>query len=169
MNYYAVTKDKKVVENYFISKERGCEFDTLQGKSEWYMIHIGKTSKGWKPLFEAHCNAYNSVEEMIIFFGNRDNIFSFCNEDRRRVTFNQLINELVYWEQTQIENNGTRYFKWYDHGYSGMLEEVKPDDAYDLIMPFDHIDYHNICGDSFFRNGFWRDKNGYNFSDREFL
>ena len=61
-NYYMMTTDKEIVKKYFPNEYEIVDFLYLG-----YEIHIGKRSMGWRPLFQAHKKAYNSVSELLIF------------------------------------------------------------------------------------------------------
>ena len=61
-NYYMITKDKDFVKKYFPN-----EYELTDLPYFGYEVHIGKRSIGWKPLFQGHKKAYNSVSEMIDF------------------------------------------------------------------------------------------------------
>ena len=56
-NFYMMTKSKKLVEKHF-----PYEYEIVDTPYFGYEIHIGKKSFGWKPLFQEHKNAYDSVD-----------------------------------------------------------------------------------------------------------
>ena len=67
-----MTTDKELVKKYFNG-----EYEIVDDPYLGYEIHIGKRSAGWKPLFEAHDNAYTSVSEMLDFVMNHPEIHIF--------------------------------------------------------------------------------------------
>lgn len=165
-----MTKSKKLVEKYF-----PCEYKITDTPYFGYEIHIGKRSAGWKPLFQEHKNAYDSVEGMKEFIKkNRRNIRVF-DEYSREFTLEELEDELITWgEQQEI-----RYMKYIPEGildevFGGkkyLLESTKDD--YDITIPFDHIEYDRLNPyREFYRyenNSYYsKDKDGYDFTRGEF-
>ena len=67
-----MTKSKKLVEKYF-----PYEYEIVDTPYFGYEIHIGKRSCGWKPLFQEHKNAYDSVEGMKESSRNIRKVFVF--------------------------------------------------------------------------------------------
>ena len=67
-----MTKSKKLVEKYF-----PYEYEIVDTPYFGYEIHIGKRSGGWKPLFQEHKNAYDSVEGMKEFIKKYQKKYSY--------------------------------------------------------------------------------------------
>ena len=57
-NFYLFTKNKKMA-----SKHAPYSYQLTDEPELGYAIHIAKTSYGWLPLFQAHKNGIDSVEE----------------------------------------------------------------------------------------------------------
>lgn len=111
-NYYMMTKSKKLVERYF-----PYEYEIVDTPYFGYEIHIGKRSCGWKPLFQEHKNAYDSVTGMKEFIKKHQKSIHIFDEYCREFTLEQLEDELINWgEQQEI-----RYMK---HIPDGVPDEV---------------------------------------------
>ena len=61
-NYYMLSQSKGFAEKYFHG-----EYELTDTPMFGYEIHIGKRSMGWKPLFQEHKHAYDSVEGLVDF------------------------------------------------------------------------------------------------------
>ena len=84
-NFYLFTNNKKYIANMEITDEP--DFG--------YMIYIGKRSAGWLPLFQAHGNTINSIKDYQNLYNTGD--FTIYDEYNRKFTWNQLENELIFW------------------------------------------------------------------------
>lgn len=173
-NYYAITKNKELVEKYF-------PYDYMLTDSPYfgYEIHIGKQSMGWKPLFQAHEHAYNSVKDMLKFFKDHSEDFELYDEYLDMTTLDGLKEKLVDWGERQ-RDRGSRYrfdFSNKKDKYSE-LEPVEDDEPYDVEVPFDHITYDRAYVDARHAAGLdnWRgyyedysrDPDGYDFVKGDF-
>ena len=165
-----MTKSKKLVEKHF-----PYEYEIVDTPYFGYEIHIGKRSCGWKPLFQEHKNAYDSVDGMKEFIKKYQKSIRIFDEYCREFTLEQLEDELINWgEQQEI-----RYMKHIPEGvpdevFGGkkyLIESTKDD--YDITIPFDHMEYEKL--DPYKEH--WRyeskpfykkDKDGYDFATREF-
>lgn len=169
-NFYMMTKNKELVEKHF-----PYEYEIVDVPYFGYEIHIGKRSSGWKPLFQQHKNAYDSVDGMKEFISKNQNSIRIFDEYGREFTLEQLEDELINWgEQQKI-----RYMKYIPEGIPDeilggkkyLVESTKDD--YDITIPFDHIEYEKL--DPYKER--WRyenqsyyskDKDGYDFTNHDF-
>lgn len=169
-NFYMMTANKELVEKHFFS-----EYEIVDTPYFGYEIHIGKRSCGWKPLFQEHKNAYDSVEGMKKFIRNNSNDIRIFDEYNREFSLEELEDELITWgEQQEIH-----YMKHIPEGipdevFGGkkyLVESTKDD--YDITIPFDHTEYEKL---EIERNS-WRyesrshyrkDKDGYDFMKGDF-
>lgn len=166
-NYYMMTTDKKFVEKYF-----PYEYEIVDTPYFGYEIHIGKRSCGWRPLFQEHKNAYNSVEGMKEFIKKHQDNIRIFNEYNEEFTLEQLENELINWGDKQE----IRYMKYIPDGipdeiFGGkkyLIESTKDD--YDITIPFDHIEYEklDVYGDNWHESYYSKDKDGYDFTVGDF-
>lgn len=145
-NYYMMTNNKELVNRYFSG-----EYGIVDSPYLGYEIHIGKRSCGWKPLFQEHRQAYNSVKEMISFIESHSD-FRIFDEYNREFCITGLMEELINWGDQQEKK-----IIHYDD-YVG-----------DIQSPIDHIeiasrDHRNHL----YGIRYWHDKDGYDFTDREF-
>lgn len=147
-NYYAKFTDKKFVTRYFPE-----EFEEVkEGIYSTYLVHIGKRSNGWKPLFQTHPNAYLSVEEMLGFLG--DCAEDILDEYGESYTVDELKQELVDF------NKGLKPVKRFYSDFIGWV-----------TLPIDHTAYFKKTTDPYERRyatDFFNDKDGYNFLIGEF-
>ena len=141
-----MTTDKELVKKYFDG-----EYEIVDDPYLGYEIHIGKRSSGWRPLFEAHEQAYNSVSEMMGFIMNHPEIHIF-NEYGESIAIAQLKEELVDW----AENQEKRMIHYDD--YIGKIQ-----------APIDHVEMNQRDNrNSWLKIRYWHDKDGYDFTDRPF-
>lgn len=142
-NYYMMTTNKELVNKYFPD-----EYGIVDEPYFGYEIHIGKRSCGWKPLFQEHRQAYNSVKEMIDFLKSHSDIRIF-DEYNREFDINGLVEELIDW---------------------GSQQEVKIIHYNDLIgdiqLPIDHVEIASRDHRNYLHGiGYWHDEDGYDFTD----
>ena len=141
-----MTTDKELVQKYFDG-----EYEIVDDPYLGYEIHIGKRSMGWKPLFEAHKKAYNSVSEMLDFIMYHPEIRIF-DEYGKALSIAQLKEELIDWG----ENQKKRIVHYDD--YVG-----------DIQTPIDHVEMDSRDDrDRWIKVKYWHDKDGYDFTDRPF-
>lgn len=169
-NFYMMTKSKKLVEKHF-----PCEYEIVDTPYFGYEIHIGKRSAGWKPLFQEHKNAYDSVKGMKEFIRKHQKSIRIFDEYCREFTLEELEDELITWgEQQQI-----RYMKHIPEGvpdevFGGkkyLVESTKDD--YDITIPFDHMEYEKLEIERdnwrYGRQSYYsKDKDGYDFMKGDF-
>ena len=145
-NYYMMITDKELVKKYFDG-----EYEIVDDPYLGYEIHIGKRSAGWKPLFEAHDNAYTSVSEMLNFIMNHPEIHIF-DEYGESLSIVQLTEELIDW----AENQDKRMIHYDD--YIG-----------EIWSPIDHVEMdRRDSRNLWLKIKYWHDKDGYDFTDRMF-
>lgn len=141
-----MTTDKELVKKYFDG-----EYEIVDDPYLGYEIHIGKRSSGWRPLFEAHNYAYDSVSEMIEFIMNHPEIHIF-DEYGESISIAQLKEELIDWAEDQ-----ERRMIYYDD-YIG-----------DIEAPIDHVEMDRRDNrNPWLKIHYWHDKDGYDFTDRPF-
>lgn len=164
-NYYMLSQSKGFVEKYFPG-----EYELTDTPMFGYEIHIGKRSMGWKPLFQEHKNAYDSVEELVEFITKHSVVL--YDEYGTILTEKELKENLIDWGENQtkqyykfvLEGFTDKLFGWKDY-----LQLVNENDEYDIVSPFDHKEYQELmksvesCDIKY-----WNDKNGYDFTNSEF-
>ena len=166
-NFYMMTTNKDLVETYF-----PYEYKIVDTPYFGYEIHIGKRSCGWKPIFEAHKDAYSSVKEMKEFIKIYRKSIRIFDEYGEEFTLEQLDEELIKWGEKQE----TRYIKFIPEGipdeiFGGkkyFVESTKDD--YDLTIPYDHIEYekYDMQRFGFKESCYSKDCDGYNFLNGDF-
>lgn len=140
-----MTNDKDLVHKYFPG-----EYEIVEEPYLGYEIHIGKRSCGWKPLFQEHKNAYTSVYEMMQFIREHPEIQIF-DEYGDSFSIDQLKEELVDWAERQEK----RIIE-----YEGVGK---------IQAPIDHVEISERESEwSLIKVAYWHDKDGYDFTDREF-
>ena len=145
-NYYMMTTDKEFANKYFEE-----EYETVDYPYFGYVIHIGKRSCGWKPLFEAHKKEYNSVAEMKQFIMNHPDIHLF-DDYCKFISMAQLKEELIDWAESQEK----RMIHYDD--YIGNIQ-----------APIDHVEMdHRDDRNPWLKIRYWHDKDGCDFTDRPF-
>ena len=140
-----MTTNKELVHRYFPG-----EYEIVEEPYLGYEIHIGKRSYGWKPLFQWHKNAYTSVSEMMQFIREHPEIQIF-DEYGDSFSVDQLKEELVDWAECQEK----RVIE-----YEGVGK---------IQAPIDHVEISERESEwSLIQVSYWHDKDGYDFTDREF-
>lgn len=142
-----MTTDKELVNKYFDG-----EYEIVDDPYLGYEIHIGKRSVGWKPLFEIHEKAYDSVSDLLDFLKRYQDKVKIYNEYNEIHTIEQLKEELIDWAKNQEKRT-----IYYDD-YVGYIE-----------APIDHVKMEKIDKRNAWLNiRYWHDKDGYDFTDRPF-
>lgn len=155
-NYYMFTKSKKLAEKYFPGEYELTDRPSRLG----YEIHIGKRSAGWKPLFEQHKKAYDSVKGMLRFMQKHPQTIRIFDEYGKELTVNGLCEELISWGDNQPKEKLS-----YSGGYLKKFEEGDDDPIY---TPIDHVEASKLDNNSFIEINYWHDEYGYDFTDRSF-
>jgi hypothetical protein len=115
--------NKEFVKKFFVNGYDS-EYELTDYPYLSYEIHIGKRSGGWKPLFKAHKNAYNSVKEMIDFLKRESANFEIFDEYGEKMSVDELQKELIDWGKNQKAIDHVEYAKndeymlhWHPHDY----------------------------------------------------
>ena len=91
-----MTTDKELVNKYFDG-----EYEIVDDPYLGYEIHIGKRASGWKPIFEDHNSAYDSVSGLLDFLQRHRDKVKIYDEYNELLTINQLKEELIDWADNQ--------------------------------------------------------------------
>lgn len=164
-NYYAFSRNKELVKKHFKKNEWEPEYELVDEPDFGYLIHLGKRSCGWKPLFQSHINAYSSVNGMLEFFKNHGNDFEIYDEYNKKMTLDQLKEELVDWGDVPADRIQHCRVVW--NGRCKDLKTVGTNEPYDIATPFSHIKYMEIMNDPY-REKYWEDEDGYDFTEGDF-
>ena len=138
-NFYLMTKSKKIAQTYFDG-----EYEIVDEPYFGYQIHIGKRSFGWKPLFQRHDSAYDSVVGLKKFIiGHTDEELEIYDEYGRKYTLDELDEDLIQWADKQEVG----YYKYVPEGvYNKIFGDkdylvLSDKDDFNIKTPFDHIEY----------------------------
>ena len=147
-NFYLLVKNKSIAEKIG-------EFELTDTPDWGYLIHIGKRSGGWLPLFQSH-KGIKSVKDIEAWCQLPE--VTILDEYDTGLTWEQLKEELIYW-------NG---------GVDGVVprkyhEPIDPSLPYvDHDMPnwtpVSHFDY----GNGKYASHYWKDSEGFEFTNGEF-
>ena len=147
-NFYLLVKNKSIAEKIG-------DFELTDTPSWGYLIHIGKRSGGWLPLFQSH-RGIKSVKDIEEWCKLPE--VTILNEYDEEFTWEQLEEELIYW-------NG---------GVDGAIpreyhEPIDPSFPYvDHDMPnwtpVSHFDY----GNGKYAHHYTRDPEGFEFTEGDF-
>ena len=148
-NFYLFTKNKKY------KKILSC-LELVDEPDFGYMLHIGKRSGGWLPLFEAHGNEIRSIADYKRLYDTSD--FKIFDEYDRELTWKEFEDQLL---------------SWYG-GVDGAVPKSKfkynfGTDANPILLntPASHIEFSKhdkLC--RYFK--YFKDPQGYEFIDSEF-
>lgn len=142
-----MTTNKELVKKYFDG-----EYEIVDNPYLGYEIHIGKRSCGWRPLFEAHEKAYDSVSGLLDFLQTNQNKIEIYDEYGDLYTIAQFKEELINWAEDQ-----ERRMIYYDD-YIGEIQS-----------PIDHVEMDQRDNrNPWLKIKYWHDKDGYDFTDRPF-
>lgn len=142
-----MTTDKKLVKKYFDG-----EYEIVDDPYLSYRIHIGKRAAGWKPIFEAHNNAYDSVSGLLDFLQIHRDKIEIYDEYNKLLSIVQLKEELIDWAKNQ-EKKMVHY-----DDYIGEIQS-----------PIDHVEMDQRDNRNLWlKIKYWHDKDGYDFTDRTF-
>ena len=166
-----MTTNKELAEKYFPN-----EFELVDSPYFGYEIHIAKRSLGWKVLYQGHRKAYTSVEGLKNFIRKHQKDIRIFDEYEEEFTLLQLDDELFNRDK-RIEKTPVKFvpqgipneiFGGRDYFIDGTWDD------YDLTRPYDHLEYSELDPYSKtktyheYKNFYYHDKNGYDFTDREF-
>lgn len=77
----------------------------FKAKNEEKIIPIGDKKTLWKPLFHETIY-YKSVKEIKLFYNDNNEEFIICDEFNKELTFKELENELINWNNGNIRGIG---------------------------------------------------------------
>lgn len=144
-NYYLFTKNKSIADKIG-------DFELTDTPDWGYLIHIGKRSCGWLPLFERH-NGIKSVKDIEKYCTRED--ITILDEYDKSLTWVQLKKELIDW------NGGVagKIPKKYHIATSPLDDPDMPD-----YTPISHFDY----GHGKYSSDYFKDREGYEFTYHKF-
>lgn len=146
-NFYLMTKNKSIAEKIG-------DFELTDTPSWGYLIHIGKRSGGWLPLFQSH-KGIKSVKDIEEWCKLPE--VTILDEYDEEFTWEQLKEELIYW--------------------NGGVEGVVPKEYHEVdpSFPFNDPDMPNYTPVSHFAYGngkyahyYTRDSEGFEFTEGDF-
>ena len=169
-NFYMITQNKEIKDKYF----KDDDYTIVDYPMFGYEVHLAKTSFKWKTLWQEH-KFYHSVSEFKEFyFKYKDNLFLY-DEYGKFYDWNGFEERVINWgEQQEV-----RYMKYIPDGvpdeiFGGKKYLVEStEDDYDITIPFDHVEYEKLDVYREYRgydrqSYYSKDKDGYDFTDREF-
>jgi hypothetical protein len=147
-NFYLFVKNKSIAEKIG-------DFELTDTPSWGYLIHIGKRSCGWLPLFQSH-RGIKSVKDIEEWCKLPE--ITILNEYDEEFTWEQLKEELIYW------NGGVAGAKPREY-------HEPPDPSLPYVdrdmpnwTPVSQFDY----GNGKYASHYYRDSEGFEFTDGEF-
>lgn len=149
-NFYLHTKNKNLVQKY-----APYSYELTDEPEFGYEIHIGKTSCGWLPLFQAHQDGISSIKQYKEAYATGE--FKIFDEYGTEYTWKEF-------DKRVLQFNG---------GKKGVapkkkIEQDKNSAYYDKNMPeylpISHFEY----ADGKYSNEYFTDEDGYEFSVRWF-
>ena len=147
-NYYLLTKNKSIAEKIG-------DFELTDTPDWGYLIHIGKRSCGWLPLFQSH-NGIKSVRDIEEWCKLPE--ITIIDEYDEELAWSQLKDELINW------NGGVAGAK--PREYYEPLDPNLPYVDHDMPnwTPVSHFDY----GSGKYASHYFRDTDGYEFTTDDF-
>lgn len=144
-NFYLMTKNKSIAEKIG-------DFELTDTPYWGYLIHIGKRSMGWLPLFQSH-RGIKSVKDLEKWCNVPD--VTILNEYDEEFTWEQLKEELIYW------NGGVdgAIPKEYHEPIDPSLLYADPDMP--NWAPVSHFDY----GNGRYASRYYKDDEGFEFTE----
>lgn len=134
-NFYLATKNRDLRDEYF-----GNNF-ILTDIPDWgYEIHIAKTSCGWKPLFQAHPDAFKSVAELKALYESGG--FVIYDEYQKIYNWESFVERVVNWNKDPFKLHDGR------------------------LGPISHFDKDVL--DPYWSKYYYKDPDGYEFVTRDF-
>ena len=147
-NYYLLTKNKSIAEKIG-------DFELTDTPDWGYLIHIGKRSCGWLPLFQSH-NGIKSVRDIEEWCKLPE--ITIIDEYDEELAWSQLKDELINW------NGGVAGAK--PREYYEPLDPNLPYVDHDMPnwTPVSHFDY----GSGKYASRYFRDTDEYEFTTDDF-
>lgn len=111
INYYMKPKVieiiKKDIEDKILNSKINIEHDILNQVLSYIegddcLLHIGKSSSGWKPTFHKN-NYWSSVEEIIDFYEKNKEKVSIVDEYDKELSIEELEDNLINWNKDNKE------------------------------------------------------------------
>lgn len=150
-NFYLFTKNKQMAE-----KHAPYSYELTDEPDFGYKIHIAKTSYGWLPLFQAHKNGIDSVEEYKEAYSTKEY---------------KIIDE--YGTEYNWDDFDERVLK-FNGGFLGAvprqkIEQDKTSKYYDPKLPkYRPISHQDYKFDPYYAKDYDTDEEGYEFCWHEF-
>lgn len=131
-NYYFKLKDSVVNK----MKEVNSAFDVFVpeyfGGQEFGMLHIGKRSGSWKPMFQ-ETDWYGSVKEIKHFYDQYKDVVNIIDEYGKILSWSQLEEEFINWKGERSHLNPSDY----DYIDDSLLKHVfKDEEGYEFIKGY---------------------------------
>jgi hypothetical protein len=146
-NFYLMTRNKSIAEKIG-------DFELTDTPDWGYLIHIGKRSCGWLPLFQSH-NGIKSVKDIEEWCKLPD--VTILDEYDEEFTWEQLKEELIYW------NGGV------EGAVPKEYHEVDPSFPFnDPDMPNYTPVSHLAYGNGKYAHYYTRDPEGFEFTEGDF-
>lgn len=147
-NFYLMTKNKSIAEKIG-------DFELTDTPDWGYLIHIGKRSGGWLPLFQSH-RGIKSVKDIEAWCQLPE--VTILNEYDEEFTWEQLKEELIYWNGG-VEGAVPRK-------YHEPIDPSMPYADHDMPnwTPVSHFDY----GNGKYASRYYKDEEGFEFYSGEF-
>ena len=147
-NFYLFTKDKEFKEKYF-----GSRAEIVDTPEFGYQLHIAKTSAGWLPLFESS-ELIKSVHDITnAILGGARVIDEYGDE----YTMDEFTKRVLMWNGGTRANRSVKHYK--QDTDSPYFDKNMPD-----FIPVSHFEYAG----GWYRNEFYTDRDGYEFTNKEF-
>lgn len=146
-NFYMITKNKKIVNEY-----TPYSYELIDWPYFGYKIHVAKTSKGWLPLFQSHYDGINSVREYKEAYDTNE--FEIYDEYGDKYTWEEF-------DERVLQFNG---------GKLGVMEPTYIPDE-DTYIPFSHISGNKQSYKYQFESDnetMFLDDDGYEFTSNDF-
>lgn len=119
-NYYFKLKDThlnlSIPNNVANILRENIESVLKEKLEEMIIIHIGKRSVGWHPLFQK-TNYYNSVKGIEDFYNKNKESIIIINEYDEEFTFEELRKELIDWGKQESQKHYGRGYYEDEEGY----------------------------------------------------
>lgn len=153
-NYYFITKNKRLVKEYFD------EYEITDSPYFSYQIHLNKCSWGWRTLFQIHkCfqtfekleQFYNEHKESLRIFDEYEREYSWDDYKDTVIGHSNVEPEPLKWEYSvsEFDKNFSRNPKKTLH-----TVECSPEEA-EIWIPFDHLKYDKTYQDAAHKFGVW--------------
>ena len=147
-NYYLLTKNRSIAEKIG-------DFELTDTPDWGYLIHIGKRSCGWLPLFQSH-RGIKSVKDIEEWCKLPE--ITILDEYDKVLTWKQLKEELINWNGG-VEGKVEKQYHEVNLNSSFFYDSDMPN-----YTPVSHFDY----GNGKYSSRYFKDAEGYEFTTDEF-